>query len=391
MRTDVNEADAVVVGAGPAGLAVAALLARQGVGVVVLERADTIGATWRRNYDRLKLHTVRWMSDLPGMPIPRRYGKWVSRDDLVRYFEDYARAFVPEIKTNTSVELIERAGERWMVCTQEGTMLVSDVIFATGYNNVPCVPPWRDRELFQGQVMHSSEYRNPSRFQNTSVVVVGSGNSGAEIATDLAEGGARQVWLAIRTSPNVVPRAVLGVPSQFMGLAMRRLPTPVNDLMIGVTKRLVFGDLRHHGLPRAPRGPYTQLVRDGVVPVLDVGFAKALKRGLIDVVPSIERFTETEAVLVNERRLRADAVIAATGYRFGLEPIVGHLGILDEAGHPKLRADRRARDVPHLYFVGYTNPITGNIREMGIEARLVAAQVIRRTGVAAPQERLYAG
>jgi putative flavoprotein involved in K+ transport len=386
-----RETSAVVIGAGPAGLAVAALLARENRSVIVLEREATIAATWRRNYDRLKLHTVRWMSDLPGMPIPRRYGKWVPRDDLVRYFEDYASSCVPEILTSTAVKRIEQAEGRWLLSTQKGaTFVADDVVFATGYNNIPHVPAWQGRELFQGSLLHSSEYRNPGPFEDASVMVVGSGNSGAEIATDLAESRARRVCLSIRTSPNVVPRAVLGVPSQFMGLAMRQLPTPVNDLLIGVTKRIVFGDLSRHGLPPSTRGPYTQLVRDDVVPVLDVGFAKALKSGRIEIVPTIERFTKTQAVLSDGRRLRPSAVVAATGYRFGLEPIAGHLGVLDERGRPRVRADRCARDAASLYFVGFTNPLTGNIREMGIEARIVARAIadahrdeqVRRSGTA---------
>jgi putative flavoprotein involved in K+ transport len=368
--------EAVVVGGGPAGLATAAMLERAGVSAVVLEREPELAATWRRNYDRLKLHTVRWLSDLPGMPLPYRYGKWVPRDDLVRYFEDYARAHVRDLRLGIAVLRIDRSSGGWAVDTSDGPYLARDVVLATGYNNVPYVPPWPGRAEFEGELIHSSEYRNPDAYRDRSVVVVGSGNSGAEIATDLAEGGAREVLLSVRTPPNVTPRAVFGLPSQAMGLVLRRLPTAVDDLLIGVTKRLWFGDLTKHGLPPAPRGPYTQLVRDDVVPVLDVGFVRALKRGWIDVVPAVERFeTHRTVILKNGTRVRPDAVIAATGYRFGLEPILGHLGILDNRGHPRRRDDPGGKAAEGLWFVGFTNPITGNIREMGIEARIVAGEI----------------
>ncbi len=354
------------------------MLAREGIAPVVVERASAVGAGWRRHYDRLRLHTVRWMSDLPGMPLPRRYGKWVRRDDLVRYLEDYAFSQVPEIMLDTEVERVDRGADgRFTVSTSRGEITAGVVVLATGYNRMPHVPEWPGRETFGGQLLHSSEYRNPEPFAGRSVLVVGAGNSGAEIATDLAEGGAAQVLLSVRTPPNVVPRAVLGLPSQTMGLVMRQLPTAVDDLLIGVTKRIVFGDLTRFGLPAPTRGAYTQVVRDGVVPVLDVGFASALKRGLIEVIPAIARFTKAQAVLVDDRRVRPSAVIAATGYRFALEPLVGHLGVLDERGRPQTRPDMRAQGVAGLYFVGFHQPITGNLREMGIEARIVARAVAR--------------
>jgi cation diffusion facilitator CzcD-associated flavoprotein CzcO len=223
-------------------------------------------------------------------------------------------------------------------------------------------------------------------------VVVGSGNSGAEIATDLAEGGAREVLLSVRTPPNVVPRAVFGLPSQAMGLVMRRLPTAVDDLLIGVTKRIWFGDLTKHGLPAAPRGAYTQLVRDDVPPVLDMGFVRALKRGLIEVVPAIDRFTGARTVRLKDgTSIRADVVIAATGYHFGLEPMLGHVGVLDERGRPKRNGDCSVDGADGLWFIGFTNPITGNIREMGIEARRVARVIGARHDARPPISRRRRG
>src|SRR4051794_24305550 len=137
--------DAAVIGAGPGGLAAAAMLRRRGVDVVVVERADSVGASWRGHYDRLHLHTVRWLSHLPGFRIPRAHGRWVSRDGVVDYLEGYARHHRLEIRFGTEVERLERAGDNrraaWRVVTAEGEHLeVEHVVVATGYNHTPFIP-----------------------------------------------------------------------------------------------------------------------------------------------------------------------------------------------------------------------------------------------------------
>src|SRR4051795_7682512 len=115
-RRHMEKCEGVVIGAGPAGLATAGALRHHGISAVVLER-DSIGASWRGHYDRLHLHTVRWLSHLPGYKLPRRYGSWVSRDDRVAYMEDYVDAHTLDVRTGVEVERLERDGKRWLVHT----------------------------------------------------------------------------------------------------------------------------------------------------------------------------------------------------------------------------------------------------------------------------------
>src|SRR5947209_18438798 len=123
-----RKVDAAVIGAGPGGLAAAAMLREHGVPVVVLERDSAVGASWRRHYDRLHLHTVRWLSHLPGYRIPRRYGRWVHRDDVVKYLEEYARHHRLEVLTDTEVRRIERAGAAWSLDTSAGEVVADYVV-----------------------------------------------------------------------------------------------------------------------------------------------------------------------------------------------------------------------------------------------------------------------
>src|SRR5436309_2991971 len=177
--------EVVVVGAGSAGLATAALLRRRGLHPLVLEAGDGPGAAWRERYDRLRLHTPRLLSGLPGHRIPRRYGRWVRRDDLLAYFKQYAEAQGVEVRTGVRVERVD-AG--WDLETSAGPLQAATVIVATGYNGAPFIPDWPGRAAFTGELIHSSQYLNPAPYRGRDVLVVGAGNSGAEIATDVADG-----------------------------------------------------------------------------------------------------------------------------------------------------------------------------------------------------------
>ena len=370
-----------VIGAGPGGLAAAAALRGAGLPALVLERAASVGATWRGHYDRLHLHTVRWLSGLPGLRIPRRAGMWVSRDDFVAYLEAYVRHHDLTIRTGTEVQRLDRTGGGWRVETSRGRMESGHVVVATGQNRVPVIPPWPGRQAFKGLFLHSSQYRSGREFRGKDVLVVGAGNSGAEIAVDLIEHGAAVVRLSIRRPPNVVYRTVAGVvPAQLVSILLSKLPLRVADALARATARLTVGDLRKLGLPRPDRGIYTEMVRDRQIPIIDAGLVSALRARRVQVVPSVEAFDGTAVELAGGGKIEPDAVVAATGYHPGLEPLLGHLGVLD-GGIPRVRGASEAREAPGLFFVGFTNPPTGNLREMARDARRIAKRIRATPGL----------
>ncbi|MFJ8190947.1 flavin-containing monooxygenase [Streptomyces sp. NPDC096094] len=371
-----------VIGAGPGGLAVAHALRARGLRAVVLERADHVGASWRRHYDRLRLHTTRRLSALPGLPMPRRFGRWVARDDVVRYLEKYAEHHKLEIVTGVEVFRVERApdGAGWLLHASGGRELTgAAVVVATGYNHTPRLPDWPGRDTYTGEVRHAAEYRNAAPYAGRDVLVVGVGNTGAEIAVDLVEGGAARVRLSVRTAPHIVRRSVAGWPAQYSGVLVRRLPTRLVDRLARPLARISTPDLSAHGLPRPDTGLLTR-VAEGAVPVQDVGLIDAVRGGRVEVVAAVDGFEDGKVVLADGTRVAPDAVIAATGYLRGLEGLVGHLGILDARGRPAVQGARSPENAPGLYFTGFTNPISGMLRELAIDAGRIARAVAKRDG-----------
>jgi putative flavoprotein involved in K+ transport len=367
--------EVVVIGAGPAGLAAAAVLQRGGATVTVLERADALAASWRTHYDRLHLHTVRSLSGLPGMPIPREYGRWVARDDLVSYFAKYAAHNHLDIRTGAAVARIDRA-EPWLVRTAAGEEFPADaVVVATGYNNTPSSPDWPGRDTYTGDLIHAKEYRNPAPFRGRDVLVVGAGNTGAEIAVDLAEGGATRVRLAIRTPPHIVRRNQGPIAAQYTGLMARRMPA---GLVNGLGRIVARGvpDLSEYGLPRPEVGLYTRVLRDRHVPLQDVGLVAAVQARRVEPVAAVTAFQGDKVELADGALIQPDLVIAATGYRSGLTDMVGHLGVLDDNEIPTVHSGRPA--APGLYFLGYTISLGGALRDIAIEARLIGEDVSGR-------------
>ena len=368
----------VVVGAGAAGLATAALLRRAGREPLVLEAGPEPGAAWRERYDRLRLHTPRLLSGLPNRRIPRRYGRWVRRDDLIEYLHDYAAAEGVEVRTGVHVDRIDRDGGGWTLALGGGESLRAEtVIVATGYNGTPWIPDWPGRDGFTGELVHSDDYRNPAPFRGRDVLVVGAGNSGAEIATDVAEGGASRTRLSVRTPPQIVKRATAGVPAQLIGMTIRKLPPAWVDPISLTLRKLSIPDMSEQGLPRPEVGVGTQFRATGTTPILDVGIVGAVRRGAVEIVAAVESFDGADVLLADGSRIAPDAIIAATGFRAGLDELVGHLGVLDGRGLP-LKTDGEPA-LPGLWFVGFVPTLGGQLREGSVAARNVAAAVASAT------------
>ncbi|MFG2979778.1 flavin-containing monooxygenase [Streptomyces sp. NPDC048258] len=374
-----------VIGGGPGGLAAAAALRARGVRAVVVEKSDEVGASWRRHYDRLHLHTTRRLSALPGLAMPRRFGRWVARDNVVRYLEKYAEFHELEIVTGVEVTRIEREPDGgWTLHASGGRVLTAAaVVVATGFNHTPALPDWPGRDTYTGRLLHAADYRNPGPYAGQDVLVVGVGNTGAEIAVDLAEGGAGRVRLAVRTAPHIVRRSTAGWPAQRTGILVRRLPVRFVDRLCVPVAKVSVPDLSAYGLPRPGPGLYSR-VKEGAIPVQDVGLIDAVRAGRVEPVAAALAFDGGEVVLADGSRITPDAVVAATGYRRALEGLVGHLeGVLDERGRPRTHGADTPAQAPGLYFTGFTNPISGMFRELALDAGKIAKAVQRHLRSAA--------
>lgn len=377
MRHHESDGASVVIGAGPAGLAAAVQLRRRGIEPLIVDRSEVVGSSWRGRYDQLRLNSVRWMSSIPGAPMPRRAGRWPSAGAYVAYLEETVRRWRLDIRHGVEVRRVDRAGKGYAVVTDEGSLPTSSVVVATGYDRVPYEPDWPGRKEFAGHILHAADYREPTPYAGRDVLVVGCGNTGTELAVQLARGGAARVRVALRTPPNIVPRELAGVPSQAVAALMWRGPERVLNLGARVLRGAAFGDTSRFGLPPAPMGMATELRVKGLGPVVDTGFVAAVREGRVGIVAAVSGFRERDVELADGSIVRPDVVIAATGYRHGLEELVGHLGVLTDTGRPKRIDGGPLPEAPGLHFNGYWLPVTGQLSGMRATSRRIAREIRR--------------
>ncbi|KAA0094154.1 NAD(P)/FAD-dependent oxidoreductase [Mycolicibacterium sp. P1-18] len=343
----------VVIGAGTSGLAAALCLSDLSIPSVVFESGDGVGAAWRERYDRLRLNTGRRYSHLPKRPYPTGTPLYPTRDQVVSHLEQHAGERGIELRLNTPVErVVRRKPTGWGVLTPAGIVGAAHVVVATGFLHTPVLPDWPGSASFPGVVLHSSAYRNPRPFAGKRVLVVGAGSSGMEIAHDLATGGAAKVWLSIRTPPNVMPRrGPAGRSNDVVARPLFHLPPRLADAVARRARLAAFGDLTDVGLPIPPEGPFSRAHRLHAAPtIVDPEVVDAVRDGGMEVVAATTAFDGSSVVLADRTRLDADVVISATGYRTGLEPLVGQLGVLADDGTPKVGGDVAAE--PGLWFLG---------------------------------------
>ncbi len=351
----------LVVGAGPAGLAAAQQLSRRGLDPTVVERTSAVGDVWAGHYDRLRINTLASVSFLPGLRFPKGAGDYPSRDEVVAYLKRYAETFVSDLRTGVEVAGLEPLAQRgtWRVTGTGIDAEVGAVVLALGMCSSPKWPDWPGRETFRGELFHSSSYREASAYRGRRVLVVGAGNSGFDLVLDCLDAGA-EVFLSVRTPAHLLPRRFLGLSVQRFGIVTRWLPAWVGDGWAELARRRSGLTESALGFPQPHDSVSVHYKKTGIPPVSNPEVPQALRTGRIRVVPAVTGFDGPEVLLEGGRRLAADVVLAATGYHRSLEQLVGPW-----------------QGAPRLYRLGYSDPITGNLREIRLEARRLALQVAR--------------
>lgn len=341
----------LIIGAGPAGLAVAGRMRQLDMPFTIVEQSENIADSWHHHYDRLHLHTIKSLSHLPGLKFPKDYPRYVPRQKLVDYYYDYAKQFGIEPQLNTKVEAVRKEVKGWIVKTKNEEIQAEHIVFATGINRKPFSPDWPGKDSFKGQIIHSRKYKNPSAFDGQKVLVVGMGNTGAEIAFDLSDKGV-DTYLSVRSPVNIVPRDINGNPTQVTAKLLSRIP--FGDWIGKKVAGLVIGDLTKYGLEMSKDYPAKQLRETGKTPVIDIGTVKNIKNGKIKIKSDIKSFSKDTITFSDDSEESFDAVILATGYRAGIDDFLEETeGLLDKHHYPKTPIGED--NFAGLYFVGFDN------------------------------------
>ena len=350
----------LIIGGGPAGLAVAGRMRKKNISFVMVEQAKDIASSWRGHYDRLCLHTVRQLSHLPHFPIPEKYPLFVPRLDLVEYFESYAKKFNIKAELGKEVKTVVREGDLWKIeINEEEVCYAKNVIVASGVNRVPTIPNWEGKEDYQGILIHSRIYKNPDPFKGKRTLVIGMGNTGAEVALDLAEQGVESV-ISVRSEINVVPRELNGNPTQLTAKTLDKLPFGLGDWLGIQIRKVYYGDLSKYGLKTSKLAPVVQLKETGKTPVIDLGTIQKIKEGKIKVIGDIASFTKNGVVLKNGDVEEFGGIILATGYKAKVEDFIpGIETFFDKYGIPKQVIGEDGFE--GMYFVGFDNYKLGGI------------------------------
>ena len=371
-----QETNTLIVGASIAGLASAGCLGVAGIDYIIIEKHAAVVTPWRNHYERLHLHTNKKLSHLPYRKFKSDIPRYPSRLQVVEYMDDYQEEFDINPFFNTEAKSIYRESDHWITETNSGNFRSKNIIMATGAYGLPRKINFRGMESFPGKIIHSSGFKNALEFKNQRVLVVGFGNSACEIAINLYEQGASPA-LSVRSAVNVLPRDIFGIPVLQLGLLMSNLPPRMADKMNAPLIRLLTGDIQKLGLRKLPYGPLEQMQKDQSVPLLDIGTLKLIREGHCTVYDEIDHIENKTVFFKSGKKQEFDAIVAAIGYHKGYGQ---DLLRVDKSRFDDLRvkADKQkyfGKD--GLYFCGFFVSPTGQIREIGMDAKKIAKSIVK--------------
>lgn len=357
----------LVIGAGPAGLAIGGSLLKRGLRAKILEKSEFVGNSWRTHYERLHLHTIKSHSALPGLEFSEDVPKYPSRQAVVDYLDRYAEHFGIRPEFGTHVAAIKPSDKGWAVTPMLGDHYEADaVVVASGANAYPRATEFPSQSAYEGEIIHSDRYQNAFPFEGRRVLVVGMGNTGAEIALDLLEQGV-DASLSVRSPLNIVRRDVLGRPTQLSSIALSQLPAKMGDSIATLLRNLTVGSLQQWGIETADQSPLWQLRELGKTPVIDVGTIDRIKRGEIEVYPAISELYARGAIFSNGQSQQFDVILLATGYEAKIERLFPETSIeVDRNGMPISLIG--SGSCAGLFFIGF------DIRQPGGLLRTISKQ-----------------
>ncbi|KAL5571894.1 hypothetical protein UlMin_021491 [Ulmus minor] len=334
--------EVVIVGGGPAGIATSACLNHLKISNIVLEREDCCASLWKkRAYDRLKLHLAKQYCQLPHMPFPQEAPTFIAKNEFIRYLDEYVSRFDVILRCNRNVEsaFYDSNSSKWSVVTRNTILEVYEVYFAkflvvaSGENSQGYVPQIHGLDGFGGTLMHSSLYQNGKQFSGKNVLVVGIGNSGAEIAYDLSNWGARTSIVA-RSGVHFLTEEIVKL-GMFL---LKYLPTKLVDMIVLNFGKLKHGDMSKYGLKKPKEGPFFLKQTTGRSATIDVGCIEKIRSGEIKVLPSITTIEGNTIKFENGETHHFDDIIFATGYRSNVKTwLKDYKGLFNDEGMPKQR------------------------------------------------------
>lgn len=361
------QTNTIIVGASAAGLACASCLKKTGIPYVLLEQHSQVAHSWRHHYDRLHLHTNRTASGLPHWPMPTGYPKYPSRDQVVKYLEDYCERLALKPRFHQTVQSIHKIDDGWTVGTQDEEYTGQNIIIASGYNRKPIMPEWAGQNEYRGEIIHSSDYRNGEPYRDKKVLVVGFGNSACEIVICLHEHGAHPN-MSVRSPVNIIPRDILGIPVLSIGIFMSFLPPRLADKLNAPLIRLLVGDYTRYGLRKPDYGPIEQIVSKKKIPLLDIGTVDLIKQDKVKVYGEIESFFDSGILFKDGTREDFEAVILGTGY----SPLLKDF--FPDFDNSEFSSGKESK-WPGVFFCGFYVSPTGMLREIGLEAQALAKNI----------------
>ncbi|PON65574.1 Pyridine nucleotide-disulfide oxidoreductase, class-II [Parasponia andersonii] len=348
-----EEVDVIIIGGGPSGIATSACLNLLKVSNIVLEREECYASLWKkRAYDRLKLHLAKQYCELPHMPFPKDAPTFVPKNDFVRDLIGRLRRMLScSVFYNDNIS-------KWSVVVKNLLSGVHEVYFgkfvvvATGENSEGHIPDVSGLEGFRGKVIHSSQYDNGQSFCGKNVLVVGSGNSGMEIAFDLSNWGAKTSIVA----PSPVHLLTENIVKVGMFL-LKFLPIKIVDTIALALGNLTHGDVSEYGIQMPTKGPFFLKVMTGRSPTIDVGSVQKIKSGEIKVFPSIKSIEQNNIKFENGETRYFDAIVFATGYRSTVKTwLKGGNDLFNEHGLPRQRFPNEYwKGMNGLYCAGFSS------------------------------------
>ena len=300
----------LVIGAGPVGLAHIKALKLAGIPFEAVDAADDLGGNWHHGvYDTAHIISPKGLMEYSDYPMPASYPEFPSGKQVLTYYNDYAAHFgLRELITfNKKVELVyPTANNIWQVKYEDGeTKYYKGVLVCNGHHWDKRYPVLEGNDTFEGEIIHSKDYKNPDQLRGKSVVVIGAGNSACDVASEAARVGAAS-YMSIRSSAWFLPKLVAGYPLSHF--SKNWLPPFIQRMMLKIGLRLTVGNLANYGLPKPDHDILTKH------PTIGTEALHYIKHGKLTPKPGIARLVGDEVVFTDGTRVKADLIVAATGY-----------------------------------------------------------------------------